>query len=286
MVNKLSTDWYKSKVQTVLSSYLRNTSKHQELLALLKDRGLKSIDKQLVSLFQEKAGAVDSSPSDPDRWRAYHAAAKAVSESPWRTLQRFVDLLPLENMFPLAVENIAVRHLFLEKLRTIDDQNRAAAHSAQKSMKDFINALSDGVVPCRQTPPGKGRMPKPRTNDLPHPLGAILRRSTAGGGRLGSTHLARELDTYCTKQLLEYVRHSKRAKKALSGKPTPAHLGKAHAIGILTTIFTPRKAAERLKEAIEDIELGQTELVFQITAKEIEVFLSKTHVVSYLRSLI
>lgn len=286
MLNKFSTDWYKSKVQKVLSSYLRNTSKHQELLALLKDRRLKNIDKRLVSLFQERAGAVDSAPDDQDRWLAYHAAAKAVSESPWRTLQRFVDLLPLENIFPLAVENIAVCHLFLEKLRTIDDQNRAAAHSAQKSMKDFINSLSDDVVPCRLTPPSKGRMPKPRTDDLPHPLGAILMRSTAGGGRLGSTLLARELDTYCTQQLLEYVQHSQRAKKALSGKPTSAHLGKAHAIGILTTIFTPRKAAERMKEAIEKVETGQTELLFQITAKEIEVFLSKKHVVPYLRSLI
>lgn len=285
MVNKFSIEWYRTRVRTVIANYGANTKRRKELLELLNDSRLRAIDKQLVSRYQEMEAAVDRAPNNPDCWLARNAAAKAVSESPWRALQWFLDRLPLENMFPLAIESSAVRNLFLDKLRDVDAQNRAVAHSAQHSMKHFINSLYNDVVPRRRALPDKGQVAESTTKDIPHPLGAILRRSKAGGGRLGSTTLAKELDTYCTQQLLDYIKHSQRAKKPLSGQPTSVHLGKVHVIGILTTIFNPRKASNRLKDAMEKIEEGTTKLIFQITNKEIEVFLKKPHVVAYLDSL-
>lgn len=256
----------------------------EEFLDLINDRRLKALDNELVAQYTKLHEAWLEARGNRERHQAYISAAKTLSDSPWRTLLNFIDRLPLVSVFELAPRNSEIRERFLERLRAADTRDRKELQAVKQSIRSFISALSDDI-PGRLASPGNTRTPEPETVGIPHPLLTILKRSTRSGGPHGAQRLANELDDYCTQQLLAYTKWNQRTKKKPSSRSQSGHVGKLNAIGVLTTLFTPRTAHARLQAATEAIEDGQTHRVFLITHKEIENFLNKQRIESCLARL-
>lgn len=284
MAKKFSAEWYRVRVQRVIAKAESNGQMDKEVLDLINDRRLKALNNELAVIYTKRAEEIDEAPGNRDRQEAYASAEKALSQSPWRRLWHFIEKLPLVSMFELAGKNVEVRKLFLERLKGADDESRERSRKFKQAMKGLIDSLSNDT-PLHQASNAKSKISEPLADGAHHPLKAILDRSTFGGGALGATSLAEELDDYCTQQLQGYIKWNQRTKKSPSSRIQSGHVGKLNAIGILTTLFTPRKAQERLKAATEAIEQGETKRVFFITPKEIEAFFKKKHVKRFLSHL-
>lgn len=285
MTKKFSMEWYSEEVNVVITSPEPNEQEKKRIVGLTNDARLNEIEERIVKQWHEAMRAFEAAPADLQRRREYSAATLQISHSPWRALRTYIEKLPLLTLFEMQSSSSEIRALFVERLREADDCNRKAVSKSRQSMALFFEALTHdermgSTLKCKQSFPRAAG--KSRKEELPHPLGAIVRDSTKGGGKLGATLLARKLNEYCTKQLAAYVEGGKRNDSSKPAKTRVAHIGKMNAMGVLTAIYSPANARRRMKDAIVKILEGERKDAFSITVRHIERVLDSSTVKKYL----
>jgi hypothetical protein len=207
----------------------------------MNDPSLKSRDDKLLNDYRN----VSSRPLDdlrsPAAYAEYKKASDALSRSPRGSLIVYFHTLPLARQYALAKGNSEFEALFLQSLK----------------QKDSTQAISNQNVLSIE-----------EKSAFPHPTVAILKLSKKGGGSMGSTKLAQELQRYCSRQLVDYV-----DSKA-------AHLGRINAEGVMLALFKPRKAYRRVKDAVEELKSTRSKVLLTelVNHKDVEQFLDKHHV--------
>jgi hypothetical protein len=211
------------------------------ILALFNDAGLKRLDKKLLARCRAVGSMSIDDLRDPAKFSMYKAAHHAFSQSTRGKLIVFFHGLPLYRQYKLAKKNPEIERLFAENLR----------------LKDKDCSPSPKVVSTNGN----------KTESLPYPLIAILKRSTKGGGKLGKQKLANELNQYCLKQLTDFHKN-------------PLSFGLVNTAGILLQLFTPTKADSLIKTVLTDLEhfTGKNRSYSIVSIDDIKNFLKKCHV--------
>ena len=200
-------------------------------------------------MFRDPSFAWDKDPRNRQLYVAYRAAESALNASPRGPLIVFIKQLSLIRLNALAQRSDEIKGWLHERMAEID---RARTES----------------------------FPRHQKTEIPHPLEAILRRTRKGGGTLGYHRMAKELDGYCRRQIAGYARNV--------NVPGKWHMGLLNTIGVLTAVFTRKKADRKLRVMLGEVsDNSRSHLAppSMFSPKEIELFLKRTPVTRALSHL-